>query len=222
MTSALDPILSIDPTTATADWRGTAHVFVTETLRREILNGRLGGGTRLGQSDIAKHLGVSTTPVREALRNLASEGLVEIDPHRGAFVTELDDADVMEIYELRSELEPLALRLAMPQFTREVVDRLDRLHHEMNATPQLASWVALNRDFHTTMYQPAGRPRLSAMIASLQDGSIMAVGARLAHTSGVRDEANEEHARLVDAIRALDVELAVGQLRAHLDRHIRS
>ncbi len=200
--------------------RGTAHVYVRETLRQDILNGTLPGGTRLAQTDIANQLGVSTTPVREALRDLASEGLVTIDPHRGGFVMEMTRDDVVEIYEIRYQLEPMALRLAFPRITDEIVERLDQLNEEMSATSHLATWVELNRDFHMSIYAVLERPRLLSIIGSIFDASVMAVGARLAHTSGVREEANHEHAELVDAIRHSDVDGAIGLLQDHLARPV--
>ncbi len=198
--------------------RGTAHVYVRETLRQDILNGVLPGGARLAQTEIAKQLGVSTTPVREALRDLASEGLVTIDPHRGGFVMELNRDDVSEIYELRHHLEPMAVRIAVPLLSDEVIDQLDQLSAEMSETSHLSTWVELNREFHTSIYEASGRPRLISIIASLQDASVMAVGARLAHASGVREEANHEHEELVEAIRARDADEAVRILQIHLDR----
>ena len=216
----------IDPTPAAGSSkpsssarRGTAHVYVRETLRQDILNGTLPGGTRLAQTDIAKQLGVSTTPVREALRDLASEGLVVIDPHRGGFVMELNRDDVFEIYEIRYHLEPIALRHALPFIDDEIIERLDQLNEEMTATSHLPTWVELNRDFHMTLYGPANRPRLLSIIGSVQDGSVMAVAGRLAHTLGVRDEANQEHADLVDALRDRDSERAMALLQHHLERH---
>ncbi len=151
--------------------RGTAHVYVRETLRQDILNGTLPGGTRLAQTDIANQLGVSTTPVREALRDLASEGLVTIDPHRGGFVMEMTRDDVVEIYEIRYQLEPMALRLAFPRITDEIVERLDQLNEEMSATSHLATWVELNRDFHMSIYAVLERPRLLSIIGSIFDAS---------------------------------------------------
>lgn len=200
--------------------RGTAHVYVRETLRQDILNGTLPGGTRLAQTDIAKQLGVSTTPVREALRDLASEGLVTIDPHRGGFVMELTRDDVVEIYEIRHQLEPMGMRLAIPLMTDVVLERLDQLNDEMSATSHLPTWVELNRDFHMSIYSVLERPRLLSIIGSVFDASVMAVGARLAHTSGVREEANQEHTDLVDAIRRGDVDGAVGLLEHHLARPV--
>jgi DNA-binding GntR family transcriptional regulator len=220
MSAELDPTPAAGPSKGSAPApRHTAHVYVRESLRQDILNGTLPGGTRLAQTDIAKQLGVSTTPVREALRDLASEGLVIIDPHRGGFVMELTSDDVFEIYEIRYQLEPIALRYALPFIDDEIIERLDQLNAEMSATSHLPTWVELNRDFHMTMYAASNRSRLLSIIRSVQDGSVMAVAGRLAHTTGVRDEANQEHTNLVDALRHSDYDLAMALLQHHLERH---
>lgn len=198
----------------------TAHVYVRETLRRDILNGKRLGGTRLGQTDIAKQLGVSTTPVREALRDLASEGLVLIDAHRGGFVMELNREDVVEAYQIRQQLEPMALKFAMPLITDDVIERLAQLNDDMGSAPHTAAWVHLNKAFHMTIFEASNRTRLVSIIGSLHDASVMAVGARLAHTSGVRDEAHEEHSQLLDAIRRRDLDEALGVLHHHLSNPI--
>ncbi len=200
--------------------RGTALVYVRDTLRHDILTGALAGGTRLAQTDIAKQLGVSTTPVREALRDLASEGLVTIDPHRGGFVIELNRDDLVEIYQIRHALEPLALRIALPQITGELIEHLDQLDEDMRSAPNVAAWVELNSTFHMSIYAASGRSRLLSTIRSLQDASVMAAAAQLSHTAGVREEANQEHSELVDAIRCQDVEHAVALLQAHLARPV--
>ena len=198
----------------------TAHGYVRETLRRDILNGKLLGGTRLGQTDIANRLGVSTTPVREALRDLASEGLVVIDPHRGGFVQELNREDVIEAYQIRQQLEPMALKFAMPLITDEDVERIAQLNDDLASAPHTAAWVQLNNSFHMAIYEPSKRTRLVSIIGSLHDATVMAVGARLAHTSGVRDEAHEEHSQLVDAIRRRDLHEALTVLEHHLSSPI--
>jgi len=196
----------------------TAHAYVRETLRRDILNGKLLGGTRLGQTDIAERLGVSTTPVREALRDLASEGLVVIDPHRGGFVQELNRDDVIEAYQIRQQLEPMALKFAMPLITDDDVERLVQLNDELGSAPHLAAWIQLNNSFHMAIYEPTKptRPRLVSIIGSLHDATVMAVGARLTHTTGVREEVHEEHCQLIDAIRRRDLDEALTVLEHHL------
>ncbi len=87
--------------------------YVRSILRKAILNGELTSGSRLVQAELAAMLDVSTTPLREALRDLATEGPVQFDPHRGAIVTELSEDDLHDIYELRLVLEPLAMRQAV-------------------------------------------------------------------------------------------------------------
>lgn len=202
--------------TANAPRGQTAHVFVRETIRVAILNGQLPGGSRLVQSDVATQLNVSTTPVREALRDLASEGLIRIDPHRGGVVSELDTADLDEVYEIRMQLEPLALQLAIPEITDEALDYAAELHEAMNAAPDGAAWVALNRDFHIALYSMANRPRLVSLVRTLQDASVMAVSARLQRVPDLRRTANAEHAQLLEAMRDRDTGKATTILRAHL------
>ncbi|MFT7476247.1 MAG: DNA-binding GntR family transcriptional regulator, partial [Verrucomicrobiales bacterium] len=182
VTPSPDPFAGLQPTTS---GRGqTAHVYVRETIRLAILNGQLAGGTRLVQSDLAAQLEVSTTPVREALRDLASEGLIRIDPHHGGVVTELDEADLREVYQIRQRIEPFALEVSMPNITDEILDRCQELHAAMSAAPHSAAWVQLNRDFHMTIYEASNQHRLVAMVRSLQDASVMAVSARISGFSG--------------------------------------
>jgi DNA-binding GntR family transcriptional regulator len=199
----------------------TANVYVRETLRLAILDGQMPGGTRLVQSDLAKQLAVSTTPVREALRDLASEGLIRIDPHRGAVVAELDEEGLQEVYQIRQRLEPLAVEIAMPMLTDEALDRATRLHHAMSAAPRSAAWVQLNREFHMSIYELANRPRLVAMIGSLQDASVMAVSAKLARIPNIRQIANDEHGQLLDALRRRDLDAAVAVILEHVTLSIR-
>jgi len=199
----------------------TAHVYVRETIRLAILNGQLPGGTRLVQSDIAKRLDVSTTPVREALRDLASENLIRIDPHRGGVVCELDENDIQEVYQIRRHLEPLALELAMQVMTDEAIARAEKFHEAMSAAPHSAAWVQLNRDFHMTLYEMANRPRLVSLVRSLQDASVMAVSAKLQLLPNLREEANVEHGQLLEAVRNRDLEAAKKVILQHVTMPMR-
>ena len=199
----------------------TAHVYVRETLRIAILNGQLPGGTRLVQSEIAAQLDVSTTPVREALRDLSSESLIEMDPHRGGVVAELDKDDLAEVYQIRRRLEPMALEFALPRLTDVERDPLDKLHDAMSAAPHSAAWVQLNREFHMTIYEAANLDRLMTIIKSLQDASVMAGSARLQRRPRVRETANEEHAQLLDAIRRRNLDEAIAVLQYHLSLSVR-
>lgn len=201
--------------------RETAHVFVRETIRMGILNGVLPGGSRLVQSDLAAQLDVSTTPVREALRDLASEGLIKIDPHRGGIVCQLDRDDVEEIYLIRKHLEPLAIELAAPNITAADIERARSLNEAMSAAPDSAAWVELNRQFHMTLCTPCNRPRLLATIQKLQDGSVMAVSSHI-QVASYRRNANVEHDHLIDAMEAGDVERAKAVMLQHINASLRS
>lgn len=219
ITPTNDPFAGLRPTVS---GRGqTAHVYVRETIRMAILNGQLPGGTRLVQSDLAAQLEVSTTPVREALRDLASEGLIRIDPHHGGVVAELDEDDLREVYQIRQRIEPFALEVAMPFLTEEILDRAQELHDEMSAAPHSAAWVQLNRDFHMTIYEASNQHRLVAMVRSLQDASVMAVSARIQRLPTVREVANREHGELIVALRARDIVTAKSVIMHHVTLSIR-
>ncbi len=196
--------------------RQTAYEYVLGVLRRAILNGELSAGSRLVQSELAAMLEVSTTPVREALRDLATEGLLQFDSHRGAIVAELSTDDVHEIYQIRHLLEPLAMRQAVPKISDALIARLRRLHEAMLAEPHSVDWVDRNRVFHMAVYETAASPRLAAIIRNLQDASVMYIGASLQNEPGLRDKANADHAAILDALEARDTEAAVAALTGHL------
>lgn len=196
--------------------RQTAHEFVRNVLRRAILSGELAGGTRLVQADLAAMLEVSTTPVREALRDLASEGLIRFDPHRGAVVQELSGDELREIYMIREILEPFALRLAVPKVTPELLDRLRELHERMASEPHSADWVDANRLFHLSIYEAAGFPRLSAIIKGLEDASVMYIGASLQEVDNLREMAIHDHGEILTALERGDADAAEEAVLTHL------
>lgn len=196
--------------------RQTAHEYVRSVLRRAILKGELSGGTRLVQAELAAMLDVSTTPVREALRDLATEGLVQFDPHRGAIVTELSSEDVHDIYAIRMVLEPMAMREAVPNVSDALITRLRNLHESMMESPHSADWVDRNRVFHMAVYETAASPRLAAIIRNLQDASVMYIGASLKDKPSLREEANHDHADILAALEARDADAAVAALEEHL------
>lgn len=202
--------------------RKTAHEFVREVLRRAILSGELAASTRLVQAELAATLEVSTTPVREALRDLASEGLIRFDPHRGAVVQELSNDEVAEIYAIRLVLEPLALRQAVPRISDATLQRLRALHRRMLDEPHAADWVDSNRAFHMSLYESAASPRLAAIIRGLQDASVMYIGASLTEVAGLRERANEDHAEILAALERRDVEAVISSVVNHLKLSMRA
>jgi DNA-binding GntR family transcriptional regulator len=202
--------------------RQTAHEYVREVLRRSILNGDLSGGARLVQAELAATLDVSTTPIREALRDLASEGLVRFDPHRGAVVTELDDEDLRDIYDIRRILEPEAMRQSAPHVTEALLVQLRKLHQRMIDDPHSASFVDLNRIFHLAIYEAGTSSRMLSIIRSLEDAAVMYIGAALKNVDGLREAAIHDHSQILAALEAGDTEAAVVAIRDHLKLPIKA
>jgi DNA-binding GntR family transcriptional regulator len=193
---------------------------VLTTLRSAILGGTLAGGTRLVQTELAAQLEVSTTPVREALRDLATEGLVFFDPHRGAVVRSLDLDEVREIYELRITLEPLMVRRVVDRLTDEQLAEAEELARRMREETNLSVWVDLNRDFHAIFSETSDGSRLAGILASLRDSASAYVSLSLEARPEQVPEANEEHSELVRLYRDRDangvVELTLRHLRSTL------
>ncbi len=138
-----------------------AYIFV----REQILSGAYAAGQKVNPNDVAKELGISRMPVREALRQLDSEGLVTIRPNRGAEVTALSAADVLEIFEIRSVLEGLAVRHALPLLTEDDLDELEYRQRRMNRVSEdVKSWIERHDDFHDYLCRRSQRDRLCGEI----------------------------------------------------------
>lgn len=195
--------------------RDTTAKVVAGRLRDEIQGGTLSPGTRLRQNDVARRFGVSTTPVREAFAQLQAEGLVRIDPHRGAVVFHPTVEDLMEFYEIREVLEGLALGQAMPHLDAASVKELDSLIEKMRRTEDARRWMKLNDEFHLRLYEQAHRPRLSAMIENLRDASTPYIHMFVAGRPPAA-RANEEHQEILDACVRGDREAAEAAIRRHL------
>ncbi|MCU1614564.1 MAG: hypothetical protein JWO98_2104 [Frankiales bacterium] len=208
--------LSALRTLSSAPRSRTAHEYVREILRAAVLDGTLASGQRLAQIELAEQLGVSTTPVREALRDLATEGLVEFDPHRGALVKSLDIGAVRELYELRMTLEPLMVRRVIDAVTAEQLERAEQLRKRMEQTQDTGAWSTQNRDFHAIFEQTQAGTRLANILAGLRDSAAPYVALSLAAGPSHVQQANAEHAELLDLYRARAVDRAIAVTLAHL------
>ena len=188
---------------------------VAQALREAILHGFYDAGQPLRQDEIAATLQVSKIPVREALRRLEAEGLVVFYANRGATVAPLRSDEAQEIAEIRIALETLALRLALPNLTlrdlrhaRGILDDLDGEHDS-------AKWGALNRDFHQSLYAPARRPQLLALITTQHrrfDRYMRVVLAAMQH----QHQSQMEHHTLLDACEQRNGTTAARVLEQHI------
>jgi DNA-binding GntR family transcriptional regulator len=200
--------------------RRTAHQLVRDTLRRAILTGKVTAGTRLVQSDIAEQLQVSTTPVREALRDLATEGFIQLDAHRGAVVRRLGYEDVFEIYNIRKLLEPDAIRRAVEHITDEELEIADAVQARADDERDPARWVELNHEFHHVFITAARSPRLAGILTNLADSAAMYIATSLVHGEHRREDANAQHHALIDAVRDRDAERACDVMLLHIHQTV--
>jgi len=145
---------------------------VVSRLRKFILTGHLHPGERLIQDDLAERFGISRTPIREALRELASEGLVTISPYKGASVARLVPEELEAVYHVRIALEGYAARLAVRNLTSEEMNRLaDSLEamRQAFAHHQLDQLVEVNQEFYLQLFRATRQPRLYDLIANYRD-----------------------------------------------------
>lgn len=188
----------------------TMQEIVYDTIRDAILSGRYRPGQRLVADELAKEIGVSRMPVREALHRLEATGLVTLTPHRGAVVNELSEGEIIEIYHIRAVLDGLATRLAAPHLTKADYDRLNALLDEMAAAAKakdLDRVLRVNRDFHQLIWQAAHASRLHSLLENLYDAS-----QRFRNISvllpGRLERLTQEHRRIAQALARGDVEKA--------------
>jgi DNA-binding GntR family transcriptional regulator len=193
---------------------------VAEQLRAEIVGGQRVAGTRLPQVEIARRLGVSTTPVREALAMLQREGLVQLHPQRGAVVFLPSVADLREHYEIRAALEALAAAKTAEAFRPEWAVPLETMLAEMREGPPAARYLELNQRFHTTLYAHCGRPRLVDLIAGLRDASSAYLQIYRADADFPVARLDLEHRAILAACVARDPERAAAATREHLERTV--
>lgn len=197
---------------------------VADQLRNEIYRALLPPGTRLLQTEVAERLGVSTTPVREALSTLQGEGLIVIDRHRGAVVFRPTVEDFRECFEIRQLLEPFAVSKAIPNLTEREFNELQRLIDDMTTVRESDRYVELNNQFHLRLYEASRLPRLCSIIATIRNASAaylhMFAQARLETLGELGGDPENDHQKMLDACRAGDVDRAVVATRTHLWRPV--
>jgi DNA-binding GntR family transcriptional regulator len=188
---------------------------VTTILRQAILKGDLKPNERLVQADIAEQLGVSRMPVREALKTLELEGLVSLEPHKGAIVNSLTLEDIDEIYELRTLLEPFTLKKSIPNLTAGDIASLEKLHEEMLGTTDIATYVKLNNQFHNLSLSGSNSKRLHGLMARVSHG--IAKDTPYVIPDQI-EKSNIEHAGILQAIIAGDIGTACSEYAHHIKR----
>ncbi len=198
---------------------GTLHGETTyERLCEEIRSGKLPPGSRLRETEIAERLAVSRTPVREAIRRLEADGLVDHLPRSGAVVRKLEYPELMELYEMRTVLEGTAARLAARAASPVELEELVAINDEMRAAagrPEVV--IGLNRQFHKLLLDAARNRFLLRAMATVENTLLILGSSSMAKPDRAR-EAVDEHREVLDALLARDGAAAEAAMRRHMER----
>lgn len=190
-------------------------------IRARILDGTYPPGAPLREEVLAAEIGVSRTPIRDALRRLLADGLVETARNQGSSVAALGPEEIREVFELRTLLERYAAGKAAPRITAEEVAEMEGLAREMEAigAPDeagVARFAELNSRFHLVLARAARSPRLEAMLLRmLQAPLVLLKRYRLNESVGI-DRSNRQHREIIAALRAGNAEWAALAVGAHL------
>jgi DNA-binding GntR family transcriptional regulator len=201
------------------DRRSTASI-IADRLREAIMRGTLVPGTQLGEADLARELGVSRGPLREAMQRLVQEGLLRSERHRGLFVIELDEAGILDVYRVRRIVERAAGRLILERDdVDEAAARLAEVHGEMRQAIDADDRFALTEadlDFHEAFVEESGSIRLVRMSRTLLVETKMCLSA-MADTYEFPQAVADEHGAIVDALRARDLPLLLSLVDRHMN-----
>jgi DNA-binding GntR family transcriptional regulator len=197
----------------------TLSSAIVERLRRGILAGRYPAGTQLRQDALAAEFAVSRIPVREALFQLVAEGLVRVEPHKGAVVAGFELPEIDDVFELRVLLEPRLLERSVPRLQAadyEDIETLDAAFDEAIARHDVARWGELNEQLHMSLYRHAALPRTQAIVSALLQSSDRYTRVQM-NRDATLGRAQREHRRLIALCRSGRTREACDHLVAHIE-----
>lgn len=195
--------------------RQPLNVMVYENIKKAIVEGDLLPGTRLTETKVSEQMNVSTTPVREAFRRLASEGLLKIIPWRGAIVQEFSNQEIIEVYQCREALESLAVSLAIDHIDEHGIKMLYELVEKSKATKDFSKYAEINSEIHNLILFYAKNEKLTQMMGQLSD--VIYNNRNLSSYSDQRrSEIYNEHILIVKSIEEKDKEQAKHAIVDHV------
>ncbi len=194
--------------------------IVYEELKRQILIGEIVPGTRMMEVELADEMGVSRTPVREAIRKLEIEGLVTIEPRRGAYASDISVKDMLDVLEVREDMEALAASLTASRITDEEIDEMERVNEEYyNAVHagDTSEIIRSDERFHKTIVRFTGNKTLISMSETLQE---LATRFRYLYYDDLSRYENmpKEHEGIIQAIKTGNEEMAREAAKEHVNR----
>jgi len=191
---------------------------IYQVLKKGVIYQEYQPGTRLVDQEIADQLGVSRTPVREAVNRLAAEGLVSVISRRGVFVTELSEKDIKEIYEVREALEVLAMRLGVSLITDRDIATLQEISSQYHSAMLEDDYLAcydLDRQFHDQLIGISGNSLLAEMYKALS-GKIQISRWKHCRDRERTEKSLHEHRLILQALQNRDAGEAILRLREHI------
>lgn len=194
------------------------HDTVVEHLRNFIVEGVLPAGTKLNERELCETLGISRTPLREALKVLAAEGLIDISPNRGATVSRMSEAEIRETFELMSGLEAFSGELACERITPAELSEIKALHYTMlacHAQHDLPGYYARNQEIHDRINEAARNSALRQIYVAV-NRRLQSLRFRSNFQMAKWDRAVHEHEEMIKALEARDGKRLAAILRQHL------
>jgi DNA-binding GntR family transcriptional regulator len=192
---------------------------IASSIRDSIIEGKIKPGERLLEPDVAKTLGVSRTPLREAFLQLESEGFLKVNPRKGALVTETSPKDAEEIYIIKGALESVAARLAVDNITNEQIEELVMINKKMEVVAQskkkdYKAFLELNSIFHQKIYECSGNSKLAKTINTLRNQTLRYNYIFLSLLSHL-DESVTEHFEIISALKNRKPDEAESVVKKH-------
>jgi DNA-binding GntR family transcriptional regulator len=198
--------------------KATLHMQIAATLREMIMTNQLKEGDKINENDLCTSMGISKTPLREALRVLSVEGLISLVPNRGSFVTKPTVAEIKEMFEVMSVLEGVCARAATARMTAAEFDAIERLHAKLEqeyASRNQKQYIRINNQYHKYIQQLAGNRTLNQIVNGLRD-KILLYRFQSLNLPGRFDDSIEEHRELLEAFRQRAPQRAETIMKRHL------
>lgn len=195
---------------------------VFHTLREAILKGELKPGERLMELQLAAKLGVSRTPIREAIRMLEQEGLAVTIPRKGAEVAKMTEKDMEDVLQIREVLDELAVSLACRQMTEEQLDALRQTMHEFvehTKTGDVKKIAGADVKFHDIIYQSTGNPKLVSILNNLRE-QMYRYRVEYLKDEGIYPVLIREHSEIVEGLSDKDLPKVTAAMHAHVRNQV--
>ncbi len=196
--------------------RQPLNVVVYENIKSAIISGEIKAGTRMTETAVSEQMNVSTTPVREAFRRLASEGLMKIIPWRGAIVQEFSSQEILEVYQCREALEIKAIQLAIDHIDSEGIEKLKTLLERSKVADNHTEYAELNTEMHETFFEYSRNSTLINLIHQISD-IILHNRNVSAYSDNRKKEIFEEHKKIITALENKNKTDATQAMKDHIE-----